>query len=164
MALLLSNSKSISEDNINPNKNRPDLMSKIERITYMSNIPAMKFLGVYFDPYLNFRHNWKYISSKISRALYTVHIMCSVKIFYSWMPLKLSTYYPIIHCNLCYQITELCQFRSSKWSFFIKQLLLVPMGMPRNDFEFFWFFVDLFVFVIDSLVMNTPGSQLESLQ
>ncbi len=48
--------------------------------------------------------------------------------------------------------------------FFIKQLLLVPKGMPRNDFEFFRKFVDLFVFVINSPVMNTPGSRLESLK
>jgi hypothetical protein len=46
--------------------------------------------------------------------------------------------------------------------FFIKQLLLVPTGMPRNDFEFFRIFVELFVFVIDSPAMNTPGSRLES--
>jgi hypothetical protein len=44
--------------------------------------------------------------------------------------------------------------------FFIKQLLLVPIGKPRNDFKFFRIFVDLFVFVIDSPVMNTPGSRL----
>ncbi len=46
--------------------------------------------------------------------------------------------------------------------FFIKHLLLVPIGMPRIDFEFFRIFVELFVFVIDSPAMNTPGSRLES--
>ncbi len=46
--------------------------------------------------------------------------------------------------------------------FFIKHLLLVPIGIPRADFEFFRIFVKLFVFVIDSPAMNTPGSQLES--
>ncbi len=45
--------------------------------------------------------------------------------------------------------------------FFIKQHLLVPIGMPRNDFEFFRIFVELFVFVIDFPAMNTPGSRLE---
>ncbi len=48
--------------------------------------------------------------------------------------------------------------------FFIKQLLLVPIGMPRNNFEFFRIFVVLFIFVTDSPVMNTPGSRLESLK
>ncbi len=42
---------------------------------------------------------------------------------------------------------------------FIKQLLLVPIGMPRNDFKFFLIFVELFVFAIDSPAMNTPGSR-----
>ncbi len=42
--------------------------------------------------------------------------------------------------------------------FFIKQLLLVRIGMPRNDFEFSRIFVELFLFVIDSSAMSTPGS------
>ncbi len=46
----------------------------------------------------------------------------------------------------------------------IKQLLLVPIAIARNDFEFFRRFVELFVFLIDSLVMNVPGSLLESLK
>jgi hypothetical protein len=44
--------------------------------------------------------------------------------------------------------------------FFIKHLLLVPIGMPRTDFKFFRIFVELFIFVIDSPAMNTPGSRL----
>jgi hypothetical protein len=44
--------------------------------------------------------------------------------------------------------------------FFIKQFLLVPMGMPSSDFEFFRIFVELFVFVLDSPVVNTPSSRL----
>jgi hypothetical protein len=36
----------------------------------------------------------------------------------------------------------------------IKQLLLVPIAMARNDFEFFRRFMELFVFLMDSLVMN----------
>jgi hypothetical protein len=46
--------------------------------------------------------------------------------------------------------------------FYIKHLLLVPIGMPKTDFEFFRILVELFVFVIDSPAMNTPGSRLES--
>jgi hypothetical protein len=48
--------------------------------------------------------------------------------------------------------------------FFITQLLLVPIGMPRNYFDFLRIFVELFVFVINSPVMNSPGSRLESLR
>jgi hypothetical protein len=47
--------------------------------------------------------------------------------------------------------------------FFIEQLPLVPIGMPINNFKFFQIFVELFVFVINSLVMNTLWSRLESL-
>jgi hypothetical protein len=36
--------------------------------------------------------------------------------------------------------------------FFIKQLLLVHIDMPVNDFEFNRIFVELFMFVIDSAV------------
>jgi hypothetical protein len=45
--------------------------------------------------------------------------------------------------------------------FFIKHLFLVPIGMPRNDLNFFRIFVKLFIFAIDSPAMNTPGSQLK---
>ncbi len=41
-------------------------------------------------------------------------------------------------------------------------LLLVPIGTSRNDFEFFEY-LWLLLFAIDSLVINSPGSQLESL-
>jgi hypothetical protein len=47
--------------------------------------------------------------------------------------------------------------------FSLKKLLLVPIGTSRNDFEFFQLFVELFVFVFDSSVMNTQESQLETL-
>ncbi len=42
--------------------------------------------------------------------------------------------------------------------FFYKHLLLVPIGMPRTDFDFFRILVELFVFVIDSPAMNTGES------
>ncbi len=46
--------------------------------------------------------------------------------------------------------------------FFFKPLL-VQKGTSRNKFKFFQIFMELFVFVIDSPVMNTLGSWLESL-
>ncbi len=42
--------------------------------------------------------------------------------------------------------------------FFIKQLLLVPLDMPKKDFNFFLLFKKLFVFVIDSPVYSLPES------
>jgi hypothetical protein len=41
-----------------------------------------------------------------------------------------------------------CHEIFSSLVFFIKQLFLVRIGTPRNDFEFFRIFVELFVFVI----------------
>ncbi len=43
--------------------------------------------------------------------------------------------------------------------FFIKHLLLVPLDMPRKDYEFFRILEELFEFVIDSPVVNTPRSR-----
>ncbi len=46
-------------------------------------------------------------------------------------------------------------------SFFFKELLLVQIGMPRSDFNFFLNIhgvIEVSVFLIDSVVMNTPGS------
>ncbi len=43
--------------------------------------------------------------------------------------------------------------------FFIKHLLLVPLDMPRKDFEFFRIFEELFEFVIDSPVYSLPESR-----
>ncbi len=46
----------------------------------------------------------------------------------------------------------------SSQDFVIKQLLLVSISMPRNDFEFKKkIFLELFVFVIESLVKKHQG-------
>jgi hypothetical protein len=38
--------------------------------------------------------------------------------------------------------------------FFIKHLLLLPIAVARKDFEFFQIFMELFLFLIDSLVIG----------
>jgi hypothetical protein len=43
--------------------------------------------------------------------------------------------------------------------FFIKQLLLFPLDMPRNDFKFFRIFKKLIILVIDSPVYSLPESR-----
>ncbi len=48
--------------------------------------------------------------------------------------------------------------------FFHQTTSPVPIGMSRNNFESFRIFVELFAFKIDSPVMTTPGSRLESLR
>jgi hypothetical protein len=42
--------------------------------------------------------------------------------------------------------------------FFVEQVLLVPLDMPREDFYFYRTFVVLFVFLIDSPVYSLSGS------
>jgi hypothetical protein len=60
--MLFSNSRDakdthikISENNNKPGVNDPDLCIPIERVTAHSSVPAVKFLGVYFDCELNFK-------------------------------------------------------------------------------------------------------------
>jgi hypothetical protein len=48
--------------------------------------------------------------------------------------------------------------------FFIIRILLVPLDMPRSDFEFVRIFVEIFVFEIDSPLSLTAGSQKLSLR
>jgi hypothetical protein len=51
----------------NPNElPNPDLIKKIERVTAKSKTPAIKFLGVYFDPNLDFKYHIGTISNKLS--------------------------------------------------------------------------------------------------
>ncbi len=39
----------------------PSLIFPIERVSSASPIPAVKFLGVYIDPYLNFKFHLQHI-------------------------------------------------------------------------------------------------------
>ncbi len=55
----------------------------------------------------------------------------------------------------CHEIFRVRFFSSNTFSW-------SQLGMPRTNFEFFRIFVELFVFVVDSPAMNTPGSRLES--
>jgi hypothetical protein len=48
----------------------PGFCTPLERISSLSTIPAVKFLGVYFDCDLNFKYHIRTICSKISRSLY----------------------------------------------------------------------------------------------
>jgi hypothetical protein len=57
-------------DSNNENENLKELKVSIERISTNSNLPAIKFLGVYLDPKLNFKYHLSKIANKISRVLY----------------------------------------------------------------------------------------------
>ncbi len=52
------------------NENFSHRISKIDYITNISKTSAMTFLGIQFDPNLNFKYHIKQLSSNLSRALY----------------------------------------------------------------------------------------------
>ena len=89
---------SIFVNNNNPGKNNPDLCIPIERVTSQSAVPAVKFLGVYFDCELNFKFHIRTVCSKVSRALFMLR---TCKNFLSQNALK-TLYYSLIHCHLVY--------------------------------------------------------------
>ena len=62
--------------------------------------PHFKFLGVYFDPNLNFKKHISYINSKLSKSLFYLR---STKNFLNQKALK-HIYYATFHSNLIYAI------------------------------------------------------------
>ena len=84
----------------NEHENDPNLVKNIKRITSNSDFPAVKFLGVLFDPELSFKMQIRHISSKISKSLF---ILRQVKNLLSEKALK-TLYYSLIHCHLVYGI------------------------------------------------------------
>ena len=77
-----------------------DLKSNLVRITADSEVPAIKFLGIYIDPSLNFKFHIDNLISKISISLYFFR---SAKNFLSQKALK-SIYFALIHSHLIYGI------------------------------------------------------------
>jgi hypothetical protein len=103
--MLFSNSRDAKESDIsifvnnnNPGEDNPDLCIPIVRITSQSPVPAVKYLGVYFDCELNFKYQIRSICGKISRALYMLR---TGKNFLSPKALK-TLYYSLVHCHLVY--------------------------------------------------------------
>jgi hypothetical protein len=87
-------------NNNNSNEDDPNLKIKIERISNNMDVPAIKFLGVYLDPKLNFKYNISKIASKISRSLYVIQ---AAKNFLSLKALK-TLYFSLIHSHLVYAV------------------------------------------------------------
>jgi len=102
---LFSNSRDVRDHEIlifandnNPGFNDPALCTPLARIDSLSKTPAVKFLGVYFDVELNFKHHVKTICTRVSRALYMLR---TCKNFLSENSLK-TLYYSLVHCHLVY--------------------------------------------------------------
>ncbi len=82
----------------NENLNDPNLILPIQRVLATDDVPAVRFLGIFLDPNLNFQYHIKLITSKLSRALY---ILRSSKNLLTEDALK-SVYYALFHSNIIY--------------------------------------------------------------
>jgi len=109
----------------------PSLIHKMERVDINSDIPAMRFLGVYFDQNLNFKYHVEKLLSKLSRSLYTLRC---VKNVLTPKALK-SLYYSLIHCHLIYAlpIWSVCNQKLKK-DIFMKQKMAIRIiaGLKYN--------------------------------
>ena len=115
--LIFSHSKTVQErdfsiviNNNNDDFKDPSLIYEISRVTNSDQTPTIKYLGVFFDPSLNFKFQIQNISKKISRALFSLRC---VKNFLPAPALK-SLYYALVHCHLIYacEIWS-CTFKSN---------------------------------------------------
>jgi hypothetical protein len=91
---------SIFINNNNPGQNNQNLIHEIQRVNLSDTVPAIKYLGVYFDPGLSFKYHIQQMSSKISKALY--HLRCVKNILPS--SALISLYYALIHSHLTYAV------------------------------------------------------------
>ena len=56
----------------NSDENDPSLVKKLSYVNSKSDVPVIKFLGVYIDCNLNFKYHIQAIRKKISKSLYIV--------------------------------------------------------------------------------------------
>jgi hypothetical protein len=87
-------------NNNNQDENNPSRIHELSCVSSSDKTPAIKYLGVYFDPQLNFKYHLTQISKKLSYALYSLR---SVKNLLPQHSLK-TLYYSLFHCHLVYGI------------------------------------------------------------
>jgi retron-type reverse transcriptase len=87
----------VIDNNIN-NEDDPSKIVRISRVDSNCDEPAIKFLGIYMDPNLNFKFHIQTIAKKISTGLY---FMRTAKNKLTDRSMKL-LYYSLIHCHLIY--------------------------------------------------------------
>ncbi len=68
----------INNNSPNVEVETPSLVHKMEQINSLSKIPAMRFLGVFFDPQLSFKYHVELIISKVSRALFILRTVKNI--------------------------------------------------------------------------------------
>jgi hypothetical protein len=91
---------SIFINNNNHNEHDQTKIHKLSRVLTDDNVPAIKYLGVYFDPQLNFKYHISQISKKLSNAIYSLKRAKNLL-----PPSTLKTlYFSLFHCHLVYAI------------------------------------------------------------
>ena len=102
-------------DSPNPN---PVLRKKIEFVNHESNEPAIKFLGIYLDPALNFKFHIDSLNKKLSKSLFCLR-RCKNMLTEKAL---ISLYYSTFHCHLIYGILIYsCAYQTNLNSLIIKQ-------------------------------------------
>jgi hypothetical protein len=101
--MLISNAKVSPSVLVNINNNNDDQNDRsnifpLSQVFSTDQVPAIKYLGVYFDPQLNFKFHIDYVSKKISQALFTLR---TVKNMLPKQALR-TLYFSLIHCHLVY--------------------------------------------------------------
>jgi hypothetical protein len=89
---------SIFINNNSLNQNDPNKIFQLTQVFSTDQTPAIKYLGVFFDPQLNFKYQIDYVTKKISQALFTLR---TVKNFLPKFALK-TLYFSLIHCHFSY--------------------------------------------------------------
>jgi len=77
------------------------LISRLQQVCAEDTVPAIRFLGVFFDPALSFNYHIQLLCSKLSKSLY---ILRASKNFITQRAQKL-VYYSLFHSHLIYCIT-----------------------------------------------------------
>jgi len=123
--IIFTNSHTVSQsdyeifiDNNNPNQTDADNVFKLVRVKNSDKVPAIKYLGVYFDPNLTFKYHIDFINLKLSKALYGLR---SVKNLLPEKSLAI-LYYSLFNSHLIYA-NEIwsCTNESNLKPLFIKQ-------------------------------------------
>ena len=82
----------------NGNDNQQHLITKLGFVNSSSELPAIKFLGVYIDPNINFRYHIKYIRRKILNSIF---VLKRLKNFLPQESLRM-LYFSLIHSHINY--------------------------------------------------------------
>jgi hypothetical protein len=92
-------------------------------------VPAIKYLGVYFDPSLNFKFHINYLSKKISLAIFSLR---SVKNILPQTTL-VTLYDSLIHCHFLYACEIWgCTNQSNINDLFLKQKTAIRLICNKN--------------------------------